>query len=204
METIGTIFGIDVEVNEIPRSNGRPYVSHIPKSGVLHTTEGSSVAGALAALAKSKSPSHFVIGENRIVQLRPINVQAAALHANAPHNPNDGVIQIEMVARSSQQLWLPEDGTLQPTIKLMAWLNKNLAIPLSIPNDWPDDCSDIKTIWASNNTRRQQTAKTWPEPYGWYMHLEIAWQEPTWHYDCGALKRSEMIKMAQELVNTIN
>lgn len=195
------VFGFTVEKHEVPRMGGRPYY---PNTGdlnvVLHTTEGGSVAGALSTLAANNDPSHFTVGEGRIIQLRPLSAQAASLHLNPPHNPNNGCIQIEMVGFSKQHLWLPETGTLEPTCALLAWLSQNLGIPLAIPNDWPDDGSDIKTIWSSNNTRRQQAAKSYPLPQGVWMHMEIPWQQPSWHWDCGAIERTKMITKAMILL----
>ena len=202
MDWLSNVFDFDVEKNEIPRTRGRSYRAHTVEglSIVLHTTEGDTVAGALAALGGKGVPSHFTVGQGRIVQLRPINAQAAALHENPPHNPNDGTIQIEMVARSQQKPWLPNDETLKPAVALLAFLNRELGIPLTVPNGWPDDCSDIKTIWASNNTRRLQAEHTWPAPQGVWQHMEVPWQQPSWHYDCGAIRRTEMIAMANALL----
>src|ERR1700689_3108959 len=75
------VFNFQVEKHEIPRSGGRPYLPNTgPLNLVLHTTEGSTVAGALATLGQNVDPSHFVVGQGRIIQLRPVNAQAAALH----------------------------------------------------------------------------------------------------------------------------
>jgi len=32
------------------------------------------------------------------------------------------------------------------------------------------------------------------------MHMEVPGQGPTWHYDCGALKRTVMLQMARDLL----
>jgi hypothetical protein len=201
MDWLDEVFGFNVERREIKRSGGRPY---FPISntgvGVLHTTEGDTVDGAWSTLNGNFSAPHFITGENRIVQCRPLTAQGAALRANAPHNPNrEAQIQIEMVARSSQSLWLPVDGTLQPTVALMAYCAQNLGIPLRIPVDWPDDCSDVPLPWAAENARRIKAADgLWPTETGWWMHMEVPWQQPSWHWDCGAVKRSVMIQMAND------
>jgi len=170
-----------VEKHEIARSDDRPYVPHTSMDKlnfVLHTTEGGSVAGALATFeGEPNNASHFLIGENRIIQLRPVNAQAGALRVNSPHNPNDGAIQIENVGFSKETLWLPDDDVQKPLTALLAFLGNGLSIPLATPNQaWVDDCSDIKTILATNNTRRQEAAKTWPGPQGVWMHLLVSLQ----------------------------
>jgi hypothetical protein len=55
--------------------------------------------------------------------------------------------------------------------------------------------------WADNNSRRIKAANgLWPAERGWWMHMEVPWQNPSWHWDCGALRRSEMLRMAQILL----
>ena len=197
----GDVFGFAVERKEIGRPGGKPYYPLAPDgTGRLHTTEGSTVAGAFAALADTRDAPHVIIGERRIIQCRPLNVQAAALHGG-PVNCNKGPIQIEMVACSKQELWLPEPGTLDPVVAFIAWCSANLEIPLAVPYDWPDDLSDCSRPLAAHNTRRQRFEADWPSiPKGWYMHLETGWQGPTWHWDCGAIQRSEMIQRARGFI----
>lgn len=200
------LFGFKVEKREMARSGGRPYAKHSTDklNIVLHTTEGSTLAGALSTFAASpNNSSHFVVGQGRIVQLRPLNAQGGALRANSPHNPNDGAIQIENVGFSKETLWIPDDGVLKPLAGLLAYLSVNLNVPLSVPNDWPDDCSDIKTILSSNNTRRKAAEKTYPAPQGVWMHLEIPWQQSSWHWDMGKVQRSVILQQAKELADQL-
>ena len=197
------IHGILVEKQEIKRPGGAPYyeIAENTQIGVLHTTEGKNISSALSHMSMSKSSPHFTVGDNRIVQNRPIGVQASAVRANAGQpNPNkDAYIQIECVAFSSQQLWLPDSPTLQPLVKLLAYLKQY--VPLVVPNNWPDDCADLKgQIWASNNSRRR--SGTWPAVKGWWMHMEVPYQKPSWHWDCGAIRRTVILQQAEELSKT--
>ena len=116
------IFGFTVEKREIPRPGHAPYFVMPVQTGigVLHTTEGNDIQSALDAMdgsTKPPDPCHFIAGENRIVQTRPIGVQAASLHA--PANTY-AYVQIEMVGktddppRQQNALWLPPDSTLKP------------------------------------------------------------------------------------------
>jgi hypothetical protein len=191
------VYSFQVEKNEVPRSGGRAYlVNEGPLNLVLHTTEGASVAGALATLGHNGDPSHFLVGQGRIIQLRPLTAQAASLHDPM----NSHAVQVEMCGFSQQTPWLPDDGTLEPAVALMAYLSQKLDIPLVVPYEWPDDLSDMPLPWATNNKRRRQAAATYPSPQGVYMHLEIPKQGPTWHWDAGALQRSVMIDKAKALI----
>ncbi|HKV38813.1 MAG TPA: hypothetical protein VJX67_06345 [Blastocatellia bacterium] len=197
----GDVFGVPVEKKEIRRAGGKPYIANTANgTGVLHTTEGGSVAGAWNTLSKSGSAPHVICGEGRIVQCRPLNVQGAALRGG-PNNANKGPIQIEMVGFSKEVLWLPEKGTLTPAVAFMAYCAAELGIPLSVPYDWADDLSDCSKPWASHNSRRRKMEGDWPNiPKGWYMHLEQGWQGPSWHWDAGAIQRSVMIQQAAALI----
>jgi len=111
-------------------------------------------------------------------------------------------VQIEMVARSRQTPWLPKSATLDPTVAILAFCHKALGIPLRVPNAWPDDCADLPLPWAANNRRRRQAQRRLACREGWWMHLEVPDQGPTWHWDCGALRRSRMLTMAGLLAPT--
>jgi hypothetical protein len=207
------IFDFDVERREIKRPGGKPYYAAAHSQiGVLHTTEGNGVNQAWNTLSAHNSAPHFIVGENRIVQCRPLSKQAAALHGNPPFNANtNAALQIEMVGftggnpdfnKHAYDPWIPGDSVLKPVIAILAWASGNgLDIPLQIPSAaWTDDGMDCPKPWAVENKRRLQAAHgLWPAAKGWWMHMEVPGQGPTWHYDCGALKRTVMLQMARDL-----
>jgi len=190
------LFGVTVEKHESPRSNGRPYYPMDPTGiGVIHTTEGSSVAGALAILSHNFDASHFVVGQGRIVQLRPLGAQAAALHS--PQNQY-AEIQIECIGFSQQTVYLFDEPTLKPLAALMAWATENTGIPLQRPSaDWKEDMSDVKPF-PSNNSRR--TSGVWPNAKGYYGHLEVSDQGPSWHWDPGSLNYTALFAEVSKLL----
>lgn len=200
------VFDYTVEKKEIPRPHGKPYYANSSTQiGVLHTTEGATVRSAWNTLSGNFSAPHFIVGENRIVQCRPLTAQAAALHGGKPYFANaNASLQIEMVGFSKQSSWLPDVSVLNPTIALLAWAAIEMQIPLVVPfASWVDDCSDMKgEIWAGNNSRRRKavTDQLWPRNKGWWMHLEVPGQSPSWHWDCGAIKRTQMLQMAQRFL----
>src|SRR5256885_7375059 len=86
----------------------------------------------------------------------------------------------------------------------MAWVAANgIDIPLQVPfSGWLDDCSDCKLPWATNNVRRIKAATgLWPSAKGWWMHMKVRGQGPTWHFDWGAMQRTKMIEMAKQLAS---
>ncbi|HYG81251.1 MAG TPA: peptidoglycan-binding protein [Pyrinomonadaceae bacterium] len=203
------VFDFNVERKEIPRKNNKPFIPMSPTGvGVLHTTEGLNVDGAWSTLKAHFSAPHFIVGGNRIIQCRPLGVQAAALLDNASHPNKDAYVQIEMCAftggnanfqKHGMDSWIPIESTLKPLAALMAYCTGNgIDIPLRRPSDaWLDDCSDIKTIWATaGNTRRG--AGVWPKEKGWYYHLEVPGNN---HYDCGAMRCADIFAMAKALVD---
>ncbi len=217
------IFGFKVEKRVIPRPGGKKFLfnSHT-QIGVLHSTESASVETSFKELNKKHSAPHFIVGEGRIIQCRPLNAQAAALNGNAPCFANaQASIQIEMAAftgggkgiATTTDLWLPNDGVLLPTVAIMAFCAGNdIDIPLQVPNDkWKDDASDMPLPWAAGppkkpksaiNTRRKAAAAgDFPKLKGWWMHVEVPCQGPTWHHDCGRLRRRDMLRMALELLS---
>lgn len=210
------IFDFTVDHRDIPRPGGKALVALNPHTqiGVLHTTEGNSLEKAFTTLKGNFSPPHFIVGEGKIIQCRPLNVQGAALVGNGPCLANaHAAVQIEMVgftgggrdSTTTTNLWIPKDDVLLPTVAIMAFCAANdIDIPLRVPKDeWKDDASDMPLPWATaRNTRRVAAAAgDFPKLKGWWMHVEIPCQAPTNHHDCGRLKRRDMLKMAQALLD---
>jgi len=211
---LSKVYNFDVERREIPRGGGKAYIPMgQTQIGVLHTTEGFGVDSAWNTLKNhpgGPAAPHFVIGENRIVQCRPIGVQSAALRGAAPFFDNQyASVQIEMCgftggnsdfAKHGMDAWMPVDETLQPLIALMAYCASNgIDIPLQRPSaDWKDDCTDIKGIWATDHNTRRQSG-IWPKEKGWYFHLEVPHNN---HYDCGAMGCAELFAAAKALAES--
>lgn len=207
---VGDLYGVPVRKSECPRLGGKPYFFASKTGvGVLHSVEGSNMKATLKQLRDKGSAPTFVTGDNEIVQTRPIWAQTSTLRSNPPHVPNSQAhIQIEQLysishdSKGVPSLHLPPQKVLVGTLAVMAFCAEHLGIPLQKPHPWPDDGLDLKgTIWAGNNKRRKSAAAgLWPTP-GWWMHLEVPWQQPSWHHDCGALRRTELFRLAQELLD---
>jgi hypothetical protein len=198
---INNIGHYKVEHTEIARPGGKPYYSMAQTGvGVIHTTEGNTVAGALSSLMKDHFAPTFIVGEDRILQCRPLGTQGAALHDPANRF---AYIQIEMVGRSQQVLWQPVLSSMAPLAAIIGWAAVNCSMQIQRPTAlWKDDCSDLRgTIWASNNRRRQ--AEIFPHTPGWYGHLECTNQGPSWHWDPGALDYSAVFALARTWSTTL-
>jgi hypothetical protein len=205
---IEQIFDIEVEHKEIPRPGGKPYLLMAPNQvGVLHTTEGLGIDNAWATLNAHHSAPHFIVGDNRIIQCRPLGVQSAALLDTPLHPNKDAFIQIEMVgftggsrdyAHHAMDSWMPVDTTLNPLSKLMAFAAQKGYVPLKRAYAWSDDCKDIKGVWATaKNSRRLQNIYGHPQYKGWFYHLEVPGNS---HYDCGGMRFMEVTTKAQALM----
>lgn len=191
----GKSFKVEKEVG--PRSEGRPFLSLVnPRAMVLHTTEGRTVDGAVATLRSEFFAPHFVVGEDRIVQMRPLSAQGATLRDNGGEfHPNSVGWQVESVGFAKQDLHLLTPRTLRPLVALARFMLDEQGIPLRRPDDWPDDLSDITTKLAENNTRRQSRKAV--NFKGWLMHMEIPDQQPTWHWDAGAFDFTTFFGMVE-------
>ena len=158
-----------------------------PRTGVLHTTEG-EWAGSLAIFKKHFAP-HFMLGFDtdmhrvRIAQLVQVGTIGAALRA---HN-NQAIVQVEMIGRSKEKPWLPDDETVEALASLMAACANEYAIPLEHP--WPD--GDFGKF--GKNPHRS-SGKYGSVP-GWYGHGDCP--SPDKHWDPGNLKWSVILQMAK-------
>jgi hypothetical protein len=177
-----------------------------PIVGVLHTTEGSSDESTAAHFhANPIEASHFAVDADSIIQFRGLDETAGSLRhsSTAPESPNLHAVQIEIAFKSSTKPYLPPEGAVARVAALIAYISDFHDIPLRIPNaGWHDDGSDIEGIWASNNSRRRWAAASgrWPNQRGWWMHLEVPWQDPSWHWDAGAIRRSVLLDRAKAMM----
>lgn len=175
-----------VERRESPRPGGQAYLPLDPDPSLcIHTTEGSSVDGAWMTLNSKSAAPHFIIGEGRIVQCRPLDKQAATIHDH-----NDRFIQIECVGHAQREVHRLTPQTWEPLIAAVRYLKQVHGIPMARPPSWPDQLGP--GIWAANNPRRQtELALTMRGVFG---HVDVPDQDPTWHWDPGSLDYTELFR----------
>ena len=200
-----SIYGFSVR--QLPLGGAITAPIERPVTGVLHTTEGSTAEGAAHTFHLNGDPPHFAVDSGSIIQFRPLNQRAMSLR----HSPNKNVfkgatnafaVQIEIAGFSQKQLWIPNEATASRVAAVIAYSSLFHDIPLVVPNNWPDNCSDMpSSTWASRNARRVWAESNWPNVRGWWLHLEVPGQGPTWHWDCGAMKRTVLLQQAKAFVD---
>jgi hypothetical protein len=191
----------DVERVEIKRKGGAPYFPVVrSRQGVLHTSEGTNVNTLITTLRDKFSPYHLAVAPGRILQFRPLDVQAGSLRKDMNRAAQ---AQIVMVLSCKETPWLPPPALRDPLVALLRYFKDVEGIPLQEPDTgWPSDYSDMNgQIWANNNIRRRAALKNawWGQRPGWWQHFEVPNQAPTWHHDCWRLRRKELLDMAAAL-----
>jgi hypothetical protein len=199
--TPSTIFGHKV-THELIGGTGKLLS---PVDIVLHTTETDGPVPKYPGDA----PNAEISTQKGIRLFQPLDRWGSALRhsSSAPYSPNGYCVQVEIVARSKTSLWhLPPD-LLILVAAFVAYVSQMHGVPLVVPNKgWKDNGSDCPMPWAANNARRQWAAKpngrlhNYPAARGVWMHMEVPWQDPSWHWDCGAIARTEILTAAQALI----
>lgn len=151
-----------------------------PRTGVIHTTEGAWISSM--GVFKTHYAPHFIVGAGRIAQLVPIGLIGAALVTHNDH----AIVQIEVVSKSQQSLWLPDDATVEALAALMAVCQREYGIPLTHP--WPDGDYGVY----GDNPHRH--AGKWGVVAGWFGHGDVP--APDAHWDPGALRWSALLAKA--------
>lgn len=181
----------------IDRIYGTKVEKHLVSGGVaggmdrdpsfcIHTTEGSTLDGALGTIDGTGYAPHFTVGEDRIVQQRALSTTGSALRSH-----NDHFVQVECVGFSKEnvhELTLP---TWRPLVLLSRWVHTELHIPLYRP--WGDQ---LPPGSASNNPRRRQGYALTRR--GFYGHVDVPDQAPTWHWDPGSLAYKALFKQIRD------
>lgn len=146
---------------------------------VHHTTEGSTLKGALTALGSVHSESHFVVDENEIVQLIDTQFASKSLRnaAGGVQTNKDSAIQIEMVGFAGK----PKNiKTLLNVRRLCRWIEENYDVPRIWPNGYPKPPKNGKDPGGHN-----RNAKNWDTLGGHYGHSQVP---ENVHWDPGYTK----------------
>jgi hypothetical protein len=217
--TPSTVFGFEVQ-HAFRFGPTAPLSTTREIALVLHTTEGHSDENALQTFHQRGDPPHWTMDGDSMFLCIPLDRAAKALRHDEPKNPanprgfspNSCAIQFEIAGFSKTKPWSLDDARLQRLAAAMAYSALHLGYgleALAYPNpDWRDDKSDITTIWATNNTRRQWAAVDfrYPEagPGKVWDHCSVPFQAPTNHFDCGALAiEGQILPRVRELVSSV-
>lgn len=151
-----------------------PYVGG-PFRGVLHTTEGSSYAGARAAYASTHDGPHFTVSQDGIWQHVALDRASTALvHASGQIDTNRlSAVQIEIVGFAAH----PEALPLANVKRLMVWIEQQTGIAAIAPKFLPYPQS------AGASTVRFSSGM-WAKFGGWCGHEHVPQND---HGDPGAI-----------------
>lgn len=155
-----------------------------PYKGVLHTTEGSSGSGAIAAFQSANSWPHFLVDDvGHIWQFFDTNVAARALVnlAGGVQTNTDSAIQIEITGFAAQPNSHPQ-AQIQALTALMRWIESATGVKPKGPG------IAFATGYGQNNLRF--TFAQWDAFDGWCGHCHVPEND---HWDPGAINLDALL-----------
>lgn len=156
-----------------------------PYRGVLHTTEGSTYAGARAAYLTSRVSPHFTIGVEGCWQHVDIDRAASALlnSIGGVETNRLSTIQVEVIGFASKPAW--PDQLLAAVRDLMIWVEAQTGIRPWAPPAWGgDDAYGLRT-------RYRMTPSAWLNFDGWCGHQHVPENE---HWDPGRIPIDRLLE----------
>ncbi|BDT87373.1 hemopexin repeat-containing protein [Nocardia cyriacigeorgica] len=159
-----------------PASIGGPAFVDLPWRGVLHTTEGTNLSGALATLDAKKAWPHITIEPDTltIVQHYPFSRGARALTDHGSPQNAARCIQIEIVGFASQtQDWAPE------RLAFIREVIRQIEDLVPIPRT-----SGLSFLGGGDHPANRMSVDSWRRFSGWCGHQHVPGNT---HWDPGAL-----------------
>lgn len=162
-------------------NNAGSFVAGYAKKGVLHTTEGSTAAGAISAYRNANSWPHFTINRDSnftVYQHISIDKAARALRnlSGGVETNRGGTIQIEVVGFASEAGAWPA-GQIEALRKLMRWIEAEGGVQPVGPG------RPFANAFGQNNLRF--SGIEWKTFGGWCGHCHVPENS---HWDPGAIK----------------
>lgn len=168
-----------------PFDNGGSFTGGPPK-GLLHTTEGSSYAGARSVYASKRVAPHFTVspegGRFQVWQHVNIDVASRALRnqSGGVQTNRDHVIQIEIVGRAANALGFPL-YLMEGLRRLMRWIEVNAGVPRS---------ATVQFAAYPNGPNVRMSPSQWDGYSGWCGHQHAPENS---HLDPGAINISYLL-----------
>lgn len=166
-----------------------PFATWMPISGssgshlggpfkiVHHTTEGSSMEGAVSTFSKNRSDPHFTVDATRIVQHIDTAEAARSLRneAGGVQTNRDSAVQIELVGFAH----LPKDPqALANVARLCRWIESVHGVPC----DWPAGVPRTANSRGQDPGGHNRDQKTWDNVSGHFGHCHVPEND---HWDPG-------------------
>lgn len=165
----------DVVFNDAGPYTGGPF------RGVLHTTEGSSYAGARAAYAASGNGPHFTVAADSVHQHVALDRASTALmHPTGTIDTNKlSAVQIEIVGFAAH----PEALPLENVRRLMVWIEGQTGIKPIAPKFLAYPAS-------AGNSAVRFSGVMWKNFGGWCGHEHVPFND---HGDPGAIDIASLL-----------
>lgn len=170
-----------------------------PFRGVLHTTEGSSYAGAKGTYVAKKVAPHFTVtvetGEFRAYQHVPLDKAARALA-----NPPGGIqtnripcIQVEIVWKAAQAAEMT-DTLLEGLRRLMTWVEAQVGIKPWAPPFVGNEGYGLTSV-------SRMKPETWLVFDGWCGHQHVPENA---HWDPGRIPIEQLLERSPDVADEIH
>ena len=171
-----------------------------PKRGVIHTTEGSSAAGAIQAYRNNNSWPHFTVAANGEIYQHVSISQAARSMENRSggvETNRAGAIQIEVVGFASRPNW--PGSQILAMRSLMRWIEAEMGVQPTGPRFGSGEQYGLKNPLEFTNEQ-------WRAFKGWCGHQHVPENS---HWDPGAIDLSLLLPViptppVQEIHNNVN
>ncbi|HEY0393398.1 MAG TPA: N-acetylmuramoyl-L-alanine amidase [Candidatus Elarobacter sp.] len=180
----GTLFADFAQRDDQGAHDSGPFVGGPPR-GVLHSTEGSTAAGARSAFVEFNSWPHFTItgegGRVATFQHLPINRAARSLeHRSGTVETNrQGAIQIEIVGVAAHAGAFSQ-AYLAGIARLMRWIEENAGVRRS---------SSVRFVKPGDQQRLSDA--DWLRYDGWCGHQHVPHND---HEDPGAIDIQALLR----------
>lgn len=173
---------------------GKPYqYRHNPK-GCLHTTEGSSIAGALSAYAPY--PPHGIYDWRSREKLQHIPLSLASYSA-MDGNDDDYMVQIELVGFAAESRFWPDQAWRNIAEDVVKPLEDHFGIPRRIIwHGFKDARDGIYPYLSSTASPIRLNAAQLRDFAGWLGHQHLP--SPDEHWDPGALQLQKAFAHLEE------
>lgn len=158
-----------------------------PFRGIIHTTEGSSYAGARAAYLNSRVSPHFTIGLEGCWQHVEIDKAATALVnlAGGVETNRLSAIQIEVIGFAAHPDW--PDRLVTAMRDLMTWIEAQTGIRPHAPELWgSNDAYGLRTPY-------RMPPAAWLVFDGWCGHQHVPENN---HWDPGRIPIAKLLERA--------
>lgn len=170
---------IDVQKQDLGIRIGKVDLSR-PRICVPHTTEGHTLPNYSRGAPTIDVGPRTKGGRPITRQLFPFGWLATALQNDAGGVETNrwALVQIEQVAFTARERWLPP----KETVVIMASWAEFLEEELGIPQRYPYDPADMKSgVWATESNPWRNSGK-FTKIAGWHPHAAIPEND---HWDCG-------------------